>query len=60
LRRLSNIYETYNFCIVKPKYFGQAIRVEVWRNIMKDEINMIVKNKTWEVVKNRKRMIWLG
>jgi hypothetical protein len=46
LRRLSDIYETYNFCVFEPKYFKQAIGVEVWRNVMEDEINMIVKNET--------------
>jgi hypothetical protein len=50
LRRLSDIYETFNFCVVEPKYFEQVIGVEVWRNIMEDEINMIVKNETWELV----------
>jgi len=46
LRRLSEIYETYNFCVVESEYFEQAIGVEVWRNVMEDEINLIMKNDT--------------
>jgi hypothetical protein len=29
LRRISDIYETYNFCVVESKCFEQAIGVEV-------------------------------
>jgi hypothetical protein len=29
LRILNDIYETYNFCVVKPEYFEQAIGMEV-------------------------------
>jgi hypothetical protein len=50
LRRLSDIYETCIFCTVEPEYFEQAIGVEVLRNAMENEINMIVKNETWELV----------
>jgi hypothetical protein len=45
LRRLSYIYETCNFCVVEPECFEQVTGVEVWRNIMEDEIKMIVKNE---------------
>jgi Reverse transcriptase (RNA-dependent DNA polymerase) len=60
LRRLSDIYETYNFCVVEPECFEQDIGVEVWRNSMEDEINMIVKNETWELVEKPKEKDVVG
>jgi hypothetical protein len=54
LRKLNDIYKTYIFCFVEPEYFEQAIGVEVWRNAIEDEINMIVKNETWELIEKLK------
>lgn len=55
LRRLSDIYETCNFYVVEPECFEQTVREEVWRNAMEDEIKMIEKNETWELLENQKR-----
>ena len=45
-RRLSDIYASCNFCVVEPECFEQAVREEVWRNAMENEIKMIEKNET--------------
>jgi hypothetical protein len=46
MRRLIDVYACCNFCVVELKSFEQAVQEEVWRNILEDEINMIVKNDT--------------
>ncbi|KAJ4764255.1 polyprotein [Rhynchospora pubera] len=60
LRRLSDVYERCNFCVVEPESFEEAVQEEVWRNAMEDEIKMIVKNKTWELVEKPKEKDVVG
>jgi hypothetical protein len=43
MRRLSDIYARYNFYVVEPKSFEQAVQEEVWRNAMEEEIKLIEK-----------------
>jgi Reverse transcriptase (RNA-dependent DNA polymerase) len=61
MRRLSDIYARYNFCVVEPESFEQAVQEEVWRNAMEDEIKMIEKNETWKLVEkpNEKDVVGL-
>ncbi|KAM2946602.1 hypothetical protein COP2_029388 [Malus domestica] len=50
-RSLSEIYERCHVCIVEPESYYEAAQDEAWKKAMKDEISMIEKNKTWELVK---------
>jgi Reverse transcriptase (RNA-dependent DNA polymerase) len=60
MRRLSDIYARCNFCVVEPESFEQAVQEEVWRNAMEDEIKMIEKNETWELVEKPKEKDIVG
>ena len=47
-RKLSDIY--CNVAVLEPTGFEKAIENEKWRATMQDELNMIEKNNTWELV----------
>ena len=49
-RPISEIYETCNLVLMEPESFEAAQKQEVWRKAMNEEIKMIVKNETWELV----------
>ncbi|CAL8990716.1 unnamed protein product [Prunus brigantina] len=49
-RSLQDIYETCNFITIEPKSFEVAVKEEIWRKAMEEEIKTIEKNKTWELV----------
>lgn len=44
-----DIYETYNLVILEPESFEAASKQEGWVKVM-EEINMIEKNNTWDIV----------
>lgn len=50
VRSLVDIYQTCNLAILEPESFEQASRQEVWVKAMEEEIKMIEKNNTWELV----------
>lgn len=50
MRPLADIYESCNFAILEPESYEVASRQEVWVKAMEEEIKMIEKNKTWELV----------
>ncbi|CAL9004505.1 unnamed protein product [Prunus brigantina] len=37
-------------CIIEPECFDKAAKDEAWRKAMENEISMIEKNQTWELV----------
>ena len=47
---LSDIYQRCNFAGVEPENYEEAIKHEVWKKAMEEEIWMIEKNNTWELV----------
>lgn len=47
---MSDIYVRCNYCVVEPEIFDKAIKEDVWRNAMQEEINAIEKSKTWKLV----------
>ncbi|KAK5836067.1 hypothetical protein PVK06_011814 [Gossypium arboreum] len=49
-RPLSEIYESADVATVEPTCFEEAQAQEGWRQAMLDEMSMIHKNKTWELV----------
>ena len=48
--RLSDIYQRCNFAGVEPENYEEAIKHEFWKKAMEEEIVMIKKNNTWELV----------
>jgi hypothetical protein len=50
MRSLIDIYESCNFTVIKPKSYEATSKEEVWVKAMKEEIKMIEKNKTWELM----------
>ncbi|KAG8479389.1 hypothetical protein CXB51_029761 [Gossypium anomalum] len=56
-RSLAEIYERAHVALVEPTCFEEAKMHEGWKQAMADEIAMIEKNQTWELVEkpaNRK------
>ncbi|CAL2234863.1 unnamed protein product [Prunus armeniaca] len=49
-RNLSEIYVRCHSCIVEPENFDEAAQDEAWKKAMENEMNMIEKNQTWELV----------
>ena len=49
-RLLSNIYERCNVAVLEPADFTEAERDPKWVAAMQEELNMIEKNQTWELV----------
>jgi transposase InsO family protein len=50
VRSLVDIYETCNLAMLEPENYDVASKQEVWVKAMQDEIKMIEKNNTWELV----------
>ena len=42
------------FVFVEPEGFEDAIKEEAWKKAMEEEIYVIEKNKTWELVERPK------
>jgi hypothetical protein len=60
LRNLDAIYARCNFCVVEPKNFEEAMKEESWRKAMKDEIEVIEKNRngSWLIgLKTKKSLV---
>jgi hypothetical protein len=56
-RLLSNVYQRCNIVVCKPADFEEAKMDQNWIVAMKEELFMIERNKTWELVdqpQNRK------
>ncbi|CAL8087744.1 unnamed protein product [Prunus armeniaca] len=49
-RKLDDILAQCNLCTMEPEKFEEAVKDESWMKAMKDELNMIEKNDTWELV----------
>lgn len=47
---LIEIYESCNLMIVEPESFKETSKHKVWNKAMEEEIRMIKKNETWELV----------
>ena len=56
-------YERCRFCIVEPQSFEEAIKDEDWKKAMENEIDVIDKKQTWQLVempKTKKSLGWSG
>lgn len=49
-RSLSEIYEKSKQCIIEPENYSDAIGDKSWRKSRCNEMSMINKNNTWELV----------
>ena len=47
---LSDIYQRCNFVGVEPENYEEAIKHDVWKKATEEEIRMIEKNNTWQLV----------
>jgi len=50
VRSLVDIYETCNMAMIEPNCYEEASKQEVWVKAMEEEVKMIEKNNTWELV----------
>ncbi|CAL8178297.1 unnamed protein product [Prunus armeniaca] len=48
--KLDDVLAQCNLCIMEPKKFDEAVKDESWIKAMKDELSMIEKTATWELV----------
>ena len=60
MRTLADIYESCNFCTIEPTSFEEAIREDVRKKAMEEEIHMIEKNDTWQLVERPKNKEVVG
>ena len=49
-KSLAEVYKQCNFALVEPSSFEEAANHKVWISAMKEELAMINKNDTWELV----------
>jgi len=49
-KSLAEVYEQCNFALVEPSSFEEAANHKVWISAMEEELAMINKNDTWELV----------
>lgn len=50
LKSLSEVYARYNVSMIEPKKSEEATIDNAWKKAMQVEIEMIEKNKTWDLV----------
>ena len=51
MKSWDDIYGRCNLCVFEPENFELGIEGEAWRKAMQEEINVIKKNKIWQLVK---------
>ena len=49
-KSIAEVYERCNLCIIEPETFEEAVKDKSWQKAMENEIAMIEKNSTWELV----------
>ncbi|KAM1198763.1 hypothetical protein FF2_010062 [Malus domestica] len=49
-KSLSEVYAQCNMSIIEPEDFSEAVKDDAWKKAMTEEILMIEKNSTWELV----------
>ncbi|CAL8132132.1 unnamed protein product [Prunus armeniaca] len=49
-RNLDDVLAQCNLCIMEPEKFDEAAKDESWMKAINDELSMIEKNSTWELV----------
>ena len=59
-RKVSSLRDVYDSCTsglmtTEPMSYGEAQDKEEWINVMKEEIDVIERNETWELERERER-----
>ena len=49
-RSLADIYQGCNIAVIEPASVDDAIQSSYWKRATQDELGMIEKNETWELV----------
>ncbi|CAL2251278.1 unnamed protein product [Prunus armeniaca] len=49
-RKLDDVLAQCNLCIIEPERYAEAAQDKAWLRAMEDELQMIEKNGTWELV----------
>ncbi|KAL6287822.1 hypothetical protein ACE6H2_012212 [Prunus campanulata] len=49
-KSLDEVYAQCKMSIIEPESFSEAVKDEAWKKAMTEEISMIEKNSTWELV----------
>ncbi|KAK2994058.1 hypothetical protein RJ640_010687 [Escallonia rubra] len=60
IRSLRDIYETGNFTVLEPESFEVAAKQDVWIKAIEEEIKMIEKNETWELIEQSLELTFLN
>jgi hypothetical protein len=50
LKTLQDIYARCHMCIIEPENYQEAFGDKAWQKAMKEELEVIEKNNTWELV----------
>ena len=50
LKTLEEIYARCHMCIIEPDNYQEASGDKAWQEVMKEELEVIEKNNTWELV----------
>ena len=50
MRSIEDIYARCHMCITEPERYQEVAEDIAWQEAMKAELEMIEKNKTWEVM----------
>jgi transposase InsO family protein len=50
LKTLEDIYARCHMCIIEPENYQEAAGDKAWQEAMKEELEVIEKNNTWELV----------
>ena len=59
-RSLSDIYQRCNVAVMEPARYEEAATDQKWIAAMKEELKMIEKNQTWELVDRPKHKKAIG
>ncbi|EOY19734.1 Copia-like retrotransposable element, putative [Theobroma cacao] len=49
-RSLADIYDRCHVALMEPTSFSEVVQVDGWQKAMENEVNMIKKNNTWDLV----------
>ena len=59
-RSLSDVYERSNVAVLEPENFEEAKNEDKWMEAMKEELQMIEKNGTWELADRPQHKVAIG
>ncbi|CAL8165494.1 unnamed protein product [Prunus armeniaca] len=49
-KTIAEVYERCNVCIIEPESFEEVVKDDSWQKAMENEIHMVEKNDTWDLV----------